>query len=52
MFLSLALGPGLDLRISHLFSCEIVPFKQAYIERNFRPPIIFRDILELGRDEA
>ncbi|KAJ5084094.1 C-5 cytosine methyltransferase [Penicillium alfredii] len=47
-----ALGPGLDLRISHLFSCEIVPFKQAYIERNFRPPIIFRDILELGCDEA
>ncbi|KAJ5170138.1 C-5 cytosine methyltransferase [Penicillium coprophilum] len=26
-----------QLRISHAFSCEIVPFKQSYIERNFRP---------------
>lgn len=33
--------------LDHLFSAEIVPFKQAYIERNFRPPIIFRDICEL-----
>ncbi|KAJ5815684.1 hypothetical protein N7474_007461 [Penicillium riverlandense] len=40
------------LRIEHLFSCEIVPFKQAYIERNFHPPILFRDIRELGNDEA
>ncbi|KAK5108310.1 hypothetical protein LTR16_006081, partial [Cryomyces antarcticus] len=30
--------------IDHLFSAEIVLFKQAYIERNFQPPIIFRDI--------
>ena len=35
------------LNIEHVFSAEIVPFKQAYIERNFKPPIIFRDILEL-----
>ncbi|OQE39104.1 hypothetical protein PENCOP_c007G07200 [Penicillium coprophilum] len=41
-----------QLRISHAFSCEIVPFKQSYIERNFRPPILFRDITELGGDEA
>jgi hypothetical protein len=34
--------------INHLFSAEIVPFKQAYIERNFQPPIIFRDIRELS----
>ena len=27
----------------HVFSCEIEPFKQAYIERNFQPPILFRD---------
>ncbi|KAL5360693.1 hypothetical protein BJX96DRAFT_184740 [Aspergillus floccosus] len=31
----------------HLFSAEIVPFKQAYIERNFHPPFIFRDVAEL-----
>lgn len=37
----------LGIEIEHLFSAEIVPFKQAYIERNFKPPIIFRDITEL-----
>ena len=44
---------GLALELEHLFSAEIVPFKQAYIERNFSPPIIFRDIRELiGSTEA
>ena len=32
--------------VEHVFSAEIEPFKQAYIERNFRPPLLFRDILE------
>ena len=40
------------LEIDHVFSCEIEPFKQAYIERNFSPPILFRDICELGGDTA
>lgn len=40
------------LGIDHVFSCEIEPFKQAYIERNFRPPILFRDVTELGRSKA
>ncbi|KAL1633340.1 hypothetical protein SLS56_002976 [Neofusicoccum ribis] len=40
------------LRLRHAFSAEIVPKKQAYIERNFRPPIIFRDIRELAREDA
>ncbi len=35
-----------------MFSCEIEPWKQAYIERNFQPPILFRDIRELGHKEA
>ncbi|KAJ5353028.1 hypothetical protein N7452_002002 [Penicillium brevicompactum] len=47
---------GLDgdhqLLISHIFSCEIVPLKQSYIERNFRPPLLFRDITELGGEKA
>ncbi|RPA73956.1 hypothetical protein BJ508DRAFT_333534 [Ascobolus immersus RN42] len=43
---------GVTIEVEHLFSCEIEPFKQAYIERNFRPPILFRDITELGEDEA
>jgi hypothetical protein len=40
------------LAVTHVFSCEIEPFKQAYIERNFHPPIIFHDIRELCYDEA
>ncbi|KAK3672165.1 hypothetical protein LTR78_007918 [Recurvomyces mirabilis] len=34
------------LNIEHVFSAEIVPYKQAYIERNFAPPVIFRDVTE------
>ncbi|EAU90488.2 DNA repair protein rad8 [Coprinopsis cinerea okayama7 len=43
---------GIKLEVEHVFSCEIEPFKQAYIERNFQPPILFRDVCELGDDEA
>jgi hypothetical protein len=46
------LGDGRTLDVEHVFSCEIEPFKQAYIERNFTPPILFRDVCELGGDEA
>ncbi|KAF9466118.1 hypothetical protein BDZ94DRAFT_1188147 [Collybia nuda] len=42
----------INLEIEHVFSCEIEPFKQAYIERNFQPPLLFRDVCELGDDEA
>lgn len=38
---------GKQLSIEHVFSCEIVAFKQAYIERNFSPPLLFRDVEEL-----
>ena len=43
---------GKALTVEHVFSCEIEPFKQAYIERNFKPAILFRDICELGDEEA
>ncbi|WWD22469.1 hypothetical protein CI109_106962 [Kwoniella shandongensis] len=43
---------GLPLAFDHVFSCEIEPFKQAYIERNFAPPILFRDVTELGKKRA
>jgi site-specific DNA-cytosine methylase len=43
---------NIRLDIEHVFSCEIEPFKQAYIERNFRPPILFRDVCELGDTHA
>jgi hypothetical protein len=46
------LGMNQQLRISHAFSCEIVPLKQSYIERNFRPHLLFRDITELGGEKA
>ncbi|KAI5209980.1 hypothetical protein E4T39_00528 [Aureobasidium subglaciale] len=36
-----------ELLFDHLFSAEIVAWKQAYIERCFHPPIIFRDITEI-----
>jgi site-specific DNA-cytosine methylase len=39
------------LHFDHVFSAEIVPFKQAYIERNFNPPVIFRDITEITKSE-
>jgi hypothetical protein len=38
--------------VEHVFSCEIEPYKQAYIERNFAPPILFRDVRELGGAKA
>jgi site-specific DNA-cytosine methylase len=43
---------GISIEIHHVFSCEIEPYKQAYIERNFAPPILFRDVCELGGDQA
>ena len=36
------------LNFKHLFSAEIVPSKQAYIERNFGPDKLFRDIREMA----
>ncbi|CAO1621917.1 unnamed protein product [Sympodiomycopsis kandeliae] len=43
---------GIQMGVEHVFSCEIEPFKQAYIERNFRPPLLFRDVTELGNAQA
>ncbi|GJJ11419.1 hypothetical protein Clacol_005652 [Clathrus columnatus] len=43
---------GMTFNVEHIFSCEIEPFKQAYIERNFKPPILFRDVCELGGEYA
>ncbi|PGH01037.1 hypothetical protein GX51_05473 [Blastomyces parvus] len=43
---------GRTFGMHHLFSAEIDPFKQSYIQRNFSPDIIFRDLNELIADEA
>ena len=45
----LASNHKIDLFFQHVFSAEIVAFKQAYIERNFGPPILFRDITEFKK---
>jgi len=34
----------------HLFSCEIEPFKQAFLRRNLPPDtVIFRDVVEMAK---
>ena len=38
--------------VEHVFSCEIEQFKQEFIERNFAPQHLFRDICELHKGEA
>ncbi|KAJ3049830.1 hypothetical protein HDU99_008817, partial [Rhizoclosmatium hyalinum] len=50
--LSEKLGIPNVLKVHHVFSCEIEPFKQAYIDRNFSPPILFRDVRQLCNDTA
>ncbi|GAA6010842.1 hypothetical protein JCM11491_004561 [Sporobolomyces phaffii] len=52
MFRALERQTGIKGKMQHIFSAEIEPFKQAYIERNFSPPILFRDVTELPNDEA
>jgi len=40
-----------NLKVEYIFSAEIEAFKQAYIERNFHPNLLFRDITELYVDD-
>ncbi|RMD44038.1 hypothetical protein DV735_g1113, partial [Chaetothyriales sp. CBS 134920] len=35
-------------RFNHVASVEIEPFKQAYIQRNFKPPLLFRDVSDFA----
>ena len=37
------------LEHEHCFSAEIVPFKQAYIQRNWPNLTVFRNVVELAR---
>ncbi|KAF1977758.1 hypothetical protein BU23DRAFT_526261 [Bimuria novae-zelandiae CBS 107.79] len=41
-----------SLEFKHLFSAEIEQFKQAFIERNFAPELLFRDIREFIPGDA
>ncbi|ORY13595.1 hypothetical protein BCR34DRAFT_648635 [Clohesyomyces aquaticus] len=45
-------GGAPAFKVEHLFSAEINPVKQGYIERNFAPPILFRDVREFIPDDA
>lgn len=36
-----------DFKFRHLFSAEIVPYKQRYIDNNFHPRLLFRDVTQL-----
>ncbi|GAB1209695.1 hypothetical protein APSETT445_008476 [Aspergillus pseudonomiae] len=36
-----------DFSFRHLFSAEIVPYKQRYIDNNFHPRLLFRDVTQL-----
>lgn len=47
MLRALEAQTGVSGEIDHVFSAEIDAFKQAYIERNFAPPLLFRDVTEL-----
>jgi site-specific DNA-cytosine methylase len=40
------------LEVDHKFSAEIEAFKQAYIERNFHPPLLFRDVREFAAKDG
>ncbi|KAL8930440.1 MAG: hypothetical protein Q9208_000624 [Pyrenodesmia sp. 3 TL-2023] len=42
---------GVVLRYKHLFSVEIDSHKQAYIERNFNPDILFTDVRDVATKE-
>jgi hypothetical protein len=41
-----------SLKLRHVFSAEIEPFKQAFIERNWAPELLFRDIREFITEGA
>ncbi|KAL1606716.1 hypothetical protein SLS60_004123 [Paraconiothyrium brasiliense] len=41
-----------SLKFRHLFSAEIEQFKQAFIERNWAPELLFRDIREFITEGA
>ena len=43
---------SINITVEHKFSAEIEPFKQAYIERNFHPPVLFRDIRQMANEKA
>jgi hypothetical protein len=44
-------GMNQTIEFEHLYSCEIEPFKQAFIRRNVdSSTIIFRDVVEMAQN--
>ncbi|KAL8691849.1 MAG: hypothetical protein Q9218_003010 [Villophora microphyllina] len=42
---------GIQIHLEHMFSVEIVQYKQAYIEANFHPKILFKDVRDVAKKE-
>jgi len=40
---------GENFRVEHAMSAELVPQKQRFIMRNFKPEILLRDVMDLLR---
>lgn len=48
MYVSVGFCAEMGIHYRHVMSCEIEPFKQCYILKNFEPEVVFRDICELA----
>lgn len=46
------LGFGSIIEYEHVYACEIEPWKQAFLQKNSKPQVIFRDVAELGKPGA
>ncbi|KPI40212.1 uncharacterized protein AB675_11230, partial [Cyphellophora attinorum] len=43
---------GMSFNYKHVASAEIEPYKQGYIELNFDPPLLFRDVTDFTKDDG
>jgi hypothetical protein len=41
-----------DFQVQHMFGCEIEGFKQSFINRNHNSPLIFRNVINIGKTGA
>jgi hypothetical protein len=41
-----------NFQVKHVFSCEIEGFKQSFINRNHDSPLIYRNVINIGKTGA
>lgn len=41
-----------NFQVQHMFGCEIEGFKQAFIDRNHNSPLVFRNVINIGKTGA